>query len=77
MLAMQSRIGIGRKWADASPYFYLSNAKGNICKRHGMYVKHNFQVFQCLWTLFKNTYLDYTFKDESIIESNERFFLIV
>lgn len=34
-----------------------------------MYVKHISQVFQCLCTLLKDSYIDYTFKDESIVES--------
>ena len=30
-----------------------------------MYVTHNFQEFQGLCTLFKDSYIDYTFKDGS------------
>ena len=33
---------------------------------HNMYVKHNFKVFQCLCTLLKDLYIDYTFNDETI-----------
>ena len=34
-----------------------------------MSVKHNLQIFQCSCTLFKDSYIDYTFKDEAIMES--------
>ena len=34
-----------------------------------MYVKHNFQVFQCVGTLLKDSYIDCTNKNEAIIES--------
>ena len=42
-------------------YFHLNNVKRNIGKSHYIY------VFQCI--LFKDSYIDNTFKDESIIES--------
>ena len=33
------------------------------------YVKHNLRVFQCLCSLYNDSYIDYTFKDKPIIES--------
>ena len=54
--------------ADTSQCFYLNNVKRNIAKSRNMYVRHNFQLFQCLRTLFKDSYIDYAFKDESIIK---------
>ena len=39
-----------------------------IGQTHNMHVKHNFELFQRLCNLFKVSYIDYTFNDESIIE---------
>ena len=49
-------------------YFYVNNVKRNIVKCHNICTKHNSQVSQCLCTLINNSNIDYTSKDESIIE---------
>ena len=52
-----SGIGIGRNQADTSRYFHLNNVETNIGKSHSMHVNYNFQAFQCLCTLFKDSYI--------------------
>ena len=67
-------IGIGHlRWCRYRPeigrFLNLNNVKRNARKRRNMYVNYKFQVFQCLSTLFKKSYIDCTFHDESPIES--------
>ena len=52
--------GIGH--TENGRYFYVNNVRKNAAMRHNMDVIHNLQVFQCLWTLFKDSIIDYPFK---------------
>ena len=73
-VSVMSSIGIGKNRqfvlvcvsAENGWYFYLNNIIWNIGSRHTIYLKYNFQVFQCLCTLLRDPHIDNTFKDQPI-----------
>ena len=56
------------RWVVYQSILSQAEWRKNIGKSHSLHVDNDVQVAQCSCSLFKDSYIDYTLKDEAIFE---------